>query len=34
MDGGIVLGFESFYSGFGLKEFESYGASVGLRMDF
>ena len=34
LDGNIVLGFESFYSGFGRKELESYGAGLDLRVDF
>ena len=34
LDENVVLGFESFYSGLGRKELESYGAGFDLRVDF
>ena len=34
LDDSVVLGFESFYSGLGRKEHESYGVGLDLRMEF
>ena len=34
MEGKVVLGFESFYSGLGRKELESCGAGLDLRLGF
>ena len=34
LDGGFVLGFDSFYSGLGRKDLESYGAGLDLRLEF
>ena len=34
LEDGLVLGFESFYSGLGRNELESYGAGLDLRLDF
>ena len=34
LDDDLVLGFESFYSGLGRKELESYGAGLDLRLEF
>ena len=34
LDDGLVLGFESFYSGLGRRELESYGAGMDLRLEF
>ena len=34
LDDGLVLGFDSFYSGLGRKDLESYGAGLDLRLEF
>ena len=34
LDDNVVLGFESFYSGLGRKELESYGAGLDLQLEF
>ena len=34
LDDGLVLGFESYYSGLGRKDLESYGAGLDLRLEF
>ena len=34
LDGSVALEFDGFYSGIGRRDRESYGAGVGLRMDF
>ena len=34
LDGGLVLGFESYYSGLGRKDLETYGAGLDLRLEF
>ena len=34
LDGNVSLEFDGFYSGLGRRDRESYGAGVGLRMDF
>ena len=34
MEGNVVLGFESFYSGLGRKELENYDAGLVLRLGF
>ena len=34
LDDGLVLGFDSFYSGLGRRELESSGAGLDLRMEF
>ena len=34
LEGNVVLEFDGFYSGIGRLNRESYGAGVGLRMDF
>ena len=34
LDDSVVLGFESYYSGLGRRELESYGAGLDLRLEF
>ena len=34
LEDNVVLGFDSYYSGFGRTDTESYGAGLDLRVDF
>ena len=34
LEGSVSLEFDGFYSGIGRRDRESYGAGIGLRMDF